>query len=128
MTVRSEYQFKSFFITLFISLFYGAFYLLGFFKDLIDKYYIFVGFLFTLSLFSSIIILPSFGLKKSEFVVRFLIMITFQMLFMMSVLLYESYVFKNSREYVFHQLIIFITYLILHSVLMIKIQKKQINN
>ena len=128
MTVRSEYQFKSFFITLFISLFYGAFYLSGFFKDLIDKYYIFIGFLFTLALFSSIIILPSFGLKKSEFVVRFLIMITFQMLFMMSVLLYESYVFKNSKEFVFHQLIIFIVYLILHSVLMIKIQKKQINN
>ena len=128
MTVRSEYQFKSFFITLSISLFYGTFYLSGFFNDLIDKYYIFVGFLFTLALFSSIIILPSFGLKKSEFVVRFLIMITFQMLFMMSVLLYESYVFKNSKEFVFHQLIIFIAYLILHSVLMIKIQKKQINN
>ena len=128
MTVRSEYQFKSFFITLFISLFYGAFYLLGFFKGLIDKYYIFVGFLFTLSLFSSIIIFPSFGFKKSEFVVRFLIMITFQMLFMMSVLLYESYVFKNPKEFVFHQLIIFIAYLISHSVLMIKIQKKQINN
>ena len=128
MNVKSEYQFKSFLLAFFISLFYGAFFLLGFFNDLIEKYYIFIGFLFVLALFSSIIILPSFGFKKSEFVVRFLIMITFQMLFMMSVLLYESYVFKNPKEFVFHQLIIFIAYLISHSVLMIKIQKKQINN
>ena len=124
MTVRSEYQFKSFLTALFISLFYGAFYLLGFFNDLIGVYYVFVGFLFTLALFSSIIILPSFDFKKSEFVVRFLIMITFQMLFMMTVLLYESYAFKNPKKIVFHQLTIFIAYLILHSILMIQIQKK----
>tara|TARA_Y100001954_G_C15633620_1_gene513986 strand:+ start:520 stop:906 length:387 start_codon:yes stop_codon:yes gene_type:complete len=128
MNVGPEYQFKSFLLTLFISLFYGSFYLFGFFNDLIDKYYVFIGFLFILALFSNVIILPSFGQKKSEFVVRFLIMITFQMLFMMSVLLYESYVFKNSKEFVFHQLIIFIAYLIFHSLLMIKIQKKQVNN
>ena len=128
MTVRSEYQFKSFLVALLISLFYGAFYLLGFFNDLIGEYYVFVGFLFTLALFSSIIILPSFAFKKSEFVVRFLIMITFQMLFMMSVLLYESYAFKNPKKIVFHQLTIFIAYLILHSILMIQIQKKQRNN
>ena len=56
-----------FLLRFFISLFYGAFFFFsGFFNDLIEKYYIFIGFLFALALFSSIIILPSFGFKKKR--------------------------------------------------------------
>ena len=66
-----------------------------------------------------------FNTHDTEFIVRLLIMMTFQMLYMMSVMLYETYVYSSIKKVVLHQLSLFVFYIILNSALLIKTQKKQ---
>jgi len=81
---------------------------------------IFVAFL------GAIIVFPEIGKKEEGFIVRFLIMTTFQLLFMMAVLLYETYSFTNDiKQAVLHQLTLFVLYVVFQSVLLARTQRKQ---
>ena len=123
MKIKYQFLFQLFFLLLLILASYFALLFCSVIHIETDKVIFISLSLICVSFLGAIILFPEIGKNEEGFVIRFLIMTTFQLLFMMSVLLFETYHFTQIKQVVFHQLTLFTAYIIFHSILLYSFQK-----